>query len=97
MSDLTVIRILRDLLCLIAAVGFALATVGTLGAIDAYQHNTDWRVGDESQIVVVVLVIVSVTASIGWFLVQRKESVMARQGLTKRCSERLADSGPYVP
>ena len=86
MFVLTLIRILRDTLCLIAAVGFALTVIGVLAAIDAYQHNADWRIGDESQIVVSVLAVVSLTASIGWFFVQRKEGVMARQGLTDRCS-----------
>jgi hypothetical protein len=97
MFVLTLIRILRDTLCLIAAVGFALTVIGVLGAIDAYQHNADWRVGDESQIVVVVLAVVSLTASIGWFFVQRKEAIMARLGLTKRWSERLAGSTPHFP
>ena len=88
MFVLTLIRICRDMLCLVAAVGFDLTVIAILGAIDSYQHTADWHVGEESQIIVAVLALVSLTASIGWFFVKRKESVIARQGLTMRWSER---------
>ena len=89
MLVLTLVRILRDLLGLVAAIGFVLTGFAIHSAVGMSDAHADWHIGSPNWMATVSLGI-SLLAFAGWFLVQRKERVLARMGLTKRCSERLA-------
>jgi hypothetical protein len=86
MLTLTLIRLLRDAFGLIAGVGWALTVVAILGDIDAFRFETDWSFFGESQRIVAVLGGISAIASFAWYCVMQKERMMARRGLTRRCS-----------
>src|SRR5437660_22323 len=88
MLVLTLIRILRDLLGLVAAIGFVLTGFAIYSAVGMSDRHANWHVGSPNWLATVSLVL-SVLAFSGWFFVQRKEKALARTGLTRRCSERL--------
>ena len=88
MLVLTLVRILRDLLGLVAAIGFVLTGFAIYSAAGMSDPQPDWHVGSPNWMAAVSLVI-SLLAFAGWFFVQRKEKVLTRRGLTRRCSERL--------
>jgi hypothetical protein len=88
MLVLTLIRILRDLLGLVAAIGFVFTGFAIYSAVGMRDPQADWQVGSPNWMATVSLV-VSSAAFTGWLFVQRKEKVLARIRLTKRCSERL--------
>ena len=86
MLALTLIRLLRDALCLVAAVGLALSIVAIFCAVDAYRFESDWRLGGDVQLVLLTLLVISGCSSAAWFFVQRRERKMARRGLTSQWS-----------
>jgi hypothetical protein len=88
MLVLTVVRILRDLLGLVAAIGFVLTGFAIYSAAGMNDPKPDWQVGSPNWMATVFLA-VSLLAFAGWLFVQRKETVLTRISLTKRCSERL--------
>jgi hypothetical protein len=86
MSALTLIRILRDTLGLVVAMGFVLTTAIICGLIDAYRTETDWDFGGQNPALVTIVVTASLAAFTAWFFVQRKEKMLASRGLTTRRS-----------
>jgi hypothetical protein len=83
MLVLTLVRIFRDLLGLVAAIGLVFTGFAVHSAVGMSDPQADWRIGSPNWMAAVSLVI-SVSAFAGWFLVQRKEKILARMGLTKR-------------
>ena len=71
MFVLTLIRLLRDISGLIAVIGALFTGVLVRGEF----QFTDWRHrwGNEVQIIVLGVAIVTLTAAVTWFFVQRKE------------------------
>jgi phosphatidylserine synthase len=85
MLVLTLVRILRDLFGLIAAIGFVLTGFAIYSAVGMSDPQREWHVGSPNWMAAASLVI-SLLAFAGWFFVQRKEKVLTRIGLIRRCS-----------
>jgi hypothetical protein len=77
---LTLIRILRDILGLIAAIGLVFTGFALWGEILACYDTPDWlyHLGDEV-LAIAIFAVVSLSAFAGWFLMQRKAGNMAEK------------------
>jgi ATP/ADP translocase len=85
MLVLTLIRILRDTLGLVAAIGFVLTWVVMPSPIATFFIRTEWSSASENWRFT-ILFTASLAAFAAWFFVQRKERVLARMHLTNRSS-----------
>lgn len=85
MLALTLIRLLRDTLCLVAVLGILLTVLLVQSELVMYSMQTDWRLGSENQIMLLFVAATSLLCGISWFFAQRKEwALMDRRNLKSR-------------
>jgi hypothetical protein len=85
MLFLTLIRLLRDMLGLIAAIGVMFTGFLARSEFVMYSMQTDWRLGNENQIMLLFFAATSTTAGIAWCFVQQREwAVTDRRNVKSR-------------